>query len=115
MLQGDAEPVLRGAEVLSALDREKEAEERVEALMKEHQFDHEAAMLLAGLRVERGDSGDRTLDLARRAMRFGGEQDALDLLIRVHEARGEEEAVKRIRERWEAFLESRQGEEAEAA
>jgi len=105
-LEGEAGPSVRAAEALVALGRVAEAEALVDELMKEHQFDWEAAGLLAELRFERGDSGDRTLDLARRAIRFGGAEPALNLLLRIHESRGESEEAKRIGERWKAHQEA---------
>ncbi|MBW2387822.1 MAG: tetratricopeptide repeat protein [Deltaproteobacteria bacterium] len=85
----DAQPRLQAARALVALGRKDEAEERLNQLLNDHQIHGEAAALLAELQLARGLSSDRTLDLAKRAVRFGGGVEALELLARVHGERDE--------------------------
>jgi tetratricopeptide (TPR) repeat protein len=63
--------------------RSREAEERWEALLREHPWSADAALQLAALRLARGADARRTLELAQRARRFGGGQEAEKLLARV--------------------------------
>ncbi len=68
------------------------AEQRWDALLKEHPWDAQAARALAKLRSDRGENDDLTVDFAERAVMFGGAtggKDAGPLLVAVHEARGE--------------------------
>ncbi len=98
-------PSIAAARVLVQLGRGVEAEKRLTEFMAEHQFDAAASQMLAELLVERDAAGDRALDLARRALRFGGGEDALNLLVQIHEARGETEDARRVSERWKAHKE----------
>ena len=84
-----AAPQQAAAELLVALGRREEAEQRLAELLEKHPYDAEAATRLAELRLERGAETDRTLELARRAARFGGGADAYELLGRVHRSRSE--------------------------
>jgi tetratricopeptide (TPR) repeat protein len=83
-------PLRRAATLLAAAGRTQEAEAQWEALLLEHPYDAAAAMQLVRLRLDRQQEGDRTLELARRAVRFRGGSEARQLLARVHRARGEE-------------------------
>jgi len=89
---GAARPRVEASRALLALGRGEEARTRLDAVIDEHAFDADAARLLAELQLERQVVSDRTLDLAKRAVRFGGGAEALQLLARVEKARGESEA-----------------------
>ncbi len=103
-LAGDPGPGIEAARTLLTLEREKDAEARINTVIEGRPFDSEATELLATILFERGDTSDSTLDFARRAVRFGGDEDALNLLVRIHEARGESDAAQRISERWKAAM-----------
>jgi tetratricopeptide (TPR) repeat protein len=90
---------LEAARALVALGRSGEAEERLNTLLDEQQFHGRAAALLAELQFERGLSNDRTLDLAKRSVRFGGGVEDLERLARVHEARNEPAESQQASER----------------
>jgi tetratricopeptide (TPR) repeat protein len=83
------EPLREAARVLVAAGRPREAEARLDQLLTRRAYDGDAAAMLVGLRLDRQETGDETLELANRAVRFGGGPEALDLLSRVHTARGE--------------------------
>jgi tetratricopeptide (TPR) repeat protein len=85
----DAEARRGAARALVASGRSGEAEQRLEALLREHPYDEEAATTLVELQLLRGIATDRTLELAERAVRFGGGARALDLLSRVHQGRND--------------------------
>ncbi|MBW1687770.1 MAG: tetratricopeptide repeat protein, partial [Deltaproteobacteria bacterium] len=87
----DPAPQRAAAELLVRLDRREEAERRLAELLREHPYDAAAAARLAELRLEREAETDRTLELARRAVRFGRGPEAYELLARVHQRRGEAE------------------------
>lgn len=102
----DAAEPLRGAgEALRAAGRPAEAEQRLETLLKEHPYDAAAAEQLVELQLARGIAGERTLELARRAVRFGGGADALDLLSRVYAQRNEPERASQAAARARALRE----------
>jgi len=71
------------AALLVALGRPADAEQRLIALLREHPYDAAAARSLAELRLARGADDERTLELARRAVAFGGGPDAEAFLERV--------------------------------
>ncbi|TMA30624.1 MAG: tetratricopeptide repeat protein [Deltaproteobacteria bacterium] len=71
------------ASVLVALGRSGEAEERLSALLLEHPYDAGAARALAELRLARNAKDERTVELARRAVAFGGGAEAEALLARI--------------------------------
>jgi tetratricopeptide (TPR) repeat protein len=72
-----------GASALVALGRSGEAEDRLAALLLEHPYDAAALRALAELRLARGEKDDRTVELARRAVVFGGGAEAEKLLERI--------------------------------
>jgi tetratricopeptide (TPR) repeat protein len=90
---------LQAARALAASGRAGEAAERLDALLLLHPYHAEAAAARAGLDLERGMATPQTLERARRAVRFGGGADALELLSRVHEQRGEPQAAAQAAER----------------
>ncbi|MCP4039952.1 MAG: tetratricopeptide repeat protein [bacterium] len=102
-------PPVEAARALAALERTAEAEKRLDELMDNHQFDAPAALLLAQLQLDRQEVTERTLDLARRAVRFGGGAEALQLLARVHDARGETDEAGRATEQARSLLEREAG------
>lgn len=67
----DAEPLRARAELLLALDRPGDAALELEKLLDLHPYDAEAAATLARVRRQRGEADARTLELERRAERFG--------------------------------------------
>jgi tetratricopeptide (TPR) repeat protein len=78
-------PVREAAAVLVALGRRGDAETKLSDLLRDQPTDGEAARSLAELRLARGTNDERTLDLARRAVAFGGGAEAKALLERVTE------------------------------
>lgn len=66
------DPMLSQARFLIAQGRTREAEDRLEALLREFPADSDALMLLVELRLDRGARDDRTRELAERAVRFRG-------------------------------------------
>jgi tetratricopeptide (TPR) repeat protein len=88
-----ADPELQraAAELLVGLGRREQAERQLAELLREHPYDAPAAARLAELLLTREAETDRTLELARRAVRFGGAPEAYELLSRVHQRRGEPE------------------------
>jgi hypothetical protein len=79
-------------------------------MLLEHPFEAEAAAERARLDLERGVATARTLERARRAVRFGGGADALELLSSVHAERGEPEPAAQAAERARALREARASE-----
>jgi tetratricopeptide (TPR) repeat protein len=106
----DPDPKLQAAKTLVAIGKPGEAEERLDELLMEHPFEAEAAAERARLDLERGVATPRTLERARRAVRFGGGPDALELLSRVHAQRDEPEPAARAAERARALRESQTSE-----
>ena len=84
-----------------------EAEQRLDALLAEHPFDVEAAAERARLDLEQGVATPQTVERARRAVRFGGGPDALDLLSRVHAQRKEPELAAQAAEEAKAMREAK--------
>jgi predicted Zn-dependent protease len=79
----DPATALAGAETLVTLDRSSDAEAVLAELLRERPYDAPAARRLAELRVERGAIDQRTRDLARRAVSFGGGEAARTLFERL--------------------------------
>jgi tetratricopeptide (TPR) repeat protein len=102
----DPTPKLQAARALIASGKLAEAEVRLDALLLEHPLEAEAAAERARLDLERGVATARTLERARRAVRFGGGADALDLLSWVHTERGEPEPAEQAAERARALRET---------
>jgi len=82
-------PVRAAAELLIALGRAEAAEVRLEQLLARDPYDPWGPLQLARLRIERGAESDRTLVLARQAVRFRGGPEAEALLARL-EGQGDE-------------------------
>lgn len=82
------------ARLLRAAGRLDEAEAQLEALLREFPHAAKAATDLARWRLARGVHDDRTLELARRAVRFRAGDPARQLLADVHSARGETEQAR---------------------
>jgi tetratricopeptide (TPR) repeat protein len=101
----DPEPKRAAARALLASGEARAAEERFEALLREHPYESGAAAELAALQLERGVATGRTLERANRAVRFGGGADALDLLSRVHARRNEPERASEAAARAQALRE----------
>jgi len=101
----DPEPDLHAARALVASGNPAAAAERLDALLEQHPLEVEAALLRASLDLERGVATDRTLERARRAVRFGGGVPALELLGRVHAKRGESEQAEKVAARARALRE----------
>lgn len=81
---------LRGAaQALEALGRGEAAEKRWSELLEQDPHDAAAAARLAELELGRGVASKETLEHARRAVRFGGGTQALELLARVYRKRGD--------------------------
>jgi len=75
-------PLRASAELLISLGRLEVAEQRLESLLERDPYDGGAAFALAELLERRGAKAERTLMLARRAVRFGGGPEAEELLDR---------------------------------
>jgi tetratricopeptide (TPR) repeat protein len=84
----DSSPAFASAELLISLGRHEAAEARLEDWLDRDPFDGRAALRLAELRAKRDAELERTLALARRAVRFGGGPRAEKLLERVDRSRG---------------------------
>jgi len=84
-------PGRSAARALQNAGRLAEAEQAWEAQLTEHPWDSQAALALAGLRIRAGNTDDRTLELAERAVLFSGGGDAQTQLIALHKSRGENE------------------------
>ncbi len=97
---------LAAARALVARGKLTEAEQRLDALLLEHPLEAEAASERARLDLERGVASVQTLERARRAVRFGGGADALELLSRVHAQRDEPELAARAAEEARALREA---------
>jgi hypothetical protein len=75
--------VCAAAALLVELGRVEDAEARLEALLRVRPYDAEAALGLAGLRLEREGEVEAARELARRAAAFGGGAEAAALLERL--------------------------------
>ena len=95
------EAYVGAARLLAEQGRIEEAEERWAALLREAPYDAGAAVALARSRLARGEFDDRTLELARRSIRFGAGEVGQRLLAQVHAARGEKQRAAEIRKRLE--------------
>jgi tetratricopeptide (TPR) repeat protein len=102
----DPDPKFQAARALIASGKPAQAEERLDELLLEHPFAVEAAAERVRLDLERGVATPRTLERARRAVRFGGGAAALELLGRVHAQRDEPELAARAAERAKALREA---------
>lgn len=80
----DPDPKLEAARALRAIGRAEQAEQRLDALLDAHPFEAVAAMESVSLDLERGIATPKTLERARRAVRFGGGAAALERLSEVH-------------------------------
>jgi tetratricopeptide (TPR) repeat protein len=111
----DPAPQLAAAKALVALGKSAEAEQRLDALLAEHPFVVEAAAERARLDLEQGVATPQTVERARRAVRFGGGPEALDLLSRVHAQRKETELAARAAEEAKAMREAKPAESKPSA
>ena len=102
-----AEPRRQIADLLVAMGRPEAAEKQLEALLELEPYDADAAARLAELRLARAADAEQTLELAHRAVRFGGGAGALELLSRVHQQRGEPEPAREAARRARALRERR--------
>ena len=89
-------PLQAAASALRAAGQNARAEALWEDQLREHAWDSEAAIGLAKIRLERGQTDDRTVELAERAVLFRGGQRARDLLVEVHRARGEKSRAEAL-------------------
>jgi tetratricopeptide (TPR) repeat protein len=64
------------AALLAAMGRHEDAEKVLGRVLEDYPYDADAARALAALRLGRGVKDGRTLELARRAVRFGGGREA---------------------------------------
>jgi len=99
----DPDPKLEAARALIASGRFDEAGRRLDQLLLAHPFDAEAAAERASLDLEHGVATAQTLERARRAARFGGGAEALDLLSRVYAERDDPESAALAAERARAL------------
>jgi tetratricopeptide (TPR) repeat protein len=103
----DPDPKLQTARALIAAGRPAEAGERLDALLLAHPFEAEAAAERVRLDLEQGVATERTLERARRAVRFGRSADALELLGQVYALRGETELAEQSAERARVLREAK--------
>jgi tetratricopeptide (TPR) repeat protein len=104
----EAEPLdevtlVRAARRLIRLNRVDDAERVLTSLIDRIPYQSKAAFELGILRENRGQFDDRTVDLAKRAVRFGPGVSSLELLARVHQNRGETEKAETVMSEVEAF------------
>lgn len=76
----DPELAYAALDLLAATERRDEVEARLEQLLERHPYHAASASRLARALLARGADLERALELARRAMRFGGGADALGTL-----------------------------------
>jgi tetratricopeptide (TPR) repeat protein len=93
------ETAVNAAKLLAQLGESAEAAARLDALLREHPFEAEAAMERVVLDLTDHSVTDSTLERARRAARFGGGAKAFGLLSQVHAARGDAELAAQASER----------------
>lgn len=91
----DPDLKLAAARALIASGKIAEAEKRLDALLLEHPLEAAAAADRAELDLRQGIATPQTLERARRAARFGGGPDALELLSKVLTERKEPELAAR--------------------
>jgi tetratricopeptide (TPR) repeat protein len=90
----DASAPSAAAELLLSLGRRQEAERQLAQALEREPYRSEAAVRLAGLLLERNADLDRALELAQRAVRFGGGAPAQELVARVLERRGAHDVAR---------------------
>jgi tetratricopeptide (TPR) repeat protein len=95
-------PRQAAAEALLRAGRADEAEAVWEEQLEEHPWDAASAQGLVQLRLGRGVTDDRTLELAERAVLFRGGPAARELLLTVHRQRGEQDRADQLAEAFEA-------------
>ncbi|MBW2386645.1 MAG: tetratricopeptide repeat protein [Deltaproteobacteria bacterium] len=95
----DLEAMRGRASALITLDRSREADRQLEALLREHPFDTRAALLMARRAFRAGGADERTLELASRAARFGGGLEAVELLAEIYAQRGDRELASKLEAR----------------
>jgi tetratricopeptide (TPR) repeat protein len=105
----DPEPALDAARLLAARGEGDEAAKRLDALLLRHPYEGEAAALRAQIDLDHGEATARTLERARRAVRFSGGVEALELLGRVHAERGEKDQAAQVAQRVRALREKARG------
>ncbi len=101
---------LQAARALLGAGKPDEAAKQLDALLLEHPYEAEAAAERVRLDLELGIATPQTLERARRAVRFGGGADALELLSRTHALRDEPERAARAAERAQALREAQSSE-----
>jgi hypothetical protein len=80
---------------------------RLDALLLEHPYEADAAAERARLDLQQGVATEQTLERARRAVRFGGGADALELLSQVLTKRNEPELAARAAEQARTLREAK--------
>jgi predicted Zn-dependent protease len=103
----DPAPMLLAARAKASVGDRDEAARRLDDLLRRHPFEADAAALRASLDLDRNVATALTVERARRAARFGGGPEALDLLARVHTQRGEAAEAERATERAKALREKK--------
>jgi predicted Zn-dependent protease len=103
----DPAPMLLAARAKASGGDRDDASRRLDDLLRQHPFEAEAAALRASLDLDRSVATPSTLERARRAVRFGGGADALDLLARAHTQRGDKAEAERAAERARALREKK--------
>jgi len=85
----DVDSMMAAARILRIIEREEEARQRLGALLEVHPFSAEAAAELVEIDLEWGRVSAETLEMAKRAVRFGGGVSAYERLARVQAALGQ--------------------------
>jgi tetratricopeptide (TPR) repeat protein len=100
---------LGAARALRAMKRPDEAERRLDALLFLRPVEAGAAAEQVALDLERNSVTQKTLERAKRAVRFGGGLPAMEQLASVHERLGQKEEAARIAQRVKLFKEQASG------
>ena len=85
----DPEPLREAADLARQAGRTEESRTHLQALLREHPYDAEAALKLSRMLLAGSPESVKALVLARSARRFGGGDDARELLV---EIRGDAES-----------------------
>ncbi len=114
MSESETAASVDAARALLALGRASEAVERLVAVVEFAPIHAVASGLLADQRLADGNSDEKTLDYAMRAVRFGRTADDLDRLAKVFTARGDSEQAGATTERANNLREAQKAGESQS-
>jgi tetratricopeptide (TPR) repeat protein len=92
----DTDVQLGAARALRAARRPDEATRRLDVLLEQHPYVADAAIEAVAIDLERDAVNAKTLERAKRAVRFGGGLPAMDQLSQVHAKLGQAEDAARV-------------------